>query len=95
MKLLTQELLRRFEKVGRQENVDDPIILAHYFHPMSHWHWYATEFEDGLFFGWVDGDFPELGYFSLEEFETTRVRGLKMERDLYWSEKPLSEVRGN
>jgi len=37
--------------------------------PGSDWCWYPCEFnaEDGLFFGLVDGDELELGYFSLDE----------------------------
>lgn len=37
---------------------------------------------------------PELGYFSLSELEKVRgPLGLRVERDLYWEPKPLSEVR--
>jgi hypothetical protein len=37
---------------------------------------------DFLFFGWVFGDFPELGYFSLNEMQAINVGGLGMERDV-------------
>lgn len=33
MKLLTKELLRRFEKVGRQPVQQDPLMIAKFFNP--------------------------------------------------------------
>ena len=49
---------------------------------------------DYLFFGLVDGHEAELGYFSLSEFDTVRgPGGLKIERDIHWTPKPLSEVQ--
>lgn len=51
----------------------------------------ATDF---LFFGWVVGQAPELGYFSLSELESVRGPfGLRIERDLHFTSKPLSEVQ--
>lgn len=49
---------------------------------------------DFLFFGWVAGDIPELGYVSLSELEAVRGPfGLRIERDLHFAPKPLSEVQ--
>ena len=59
--------------------------------------WYATEYdaENKMFFGWADLGSPELGYFSLTELESyTGPLGLGIERDMYWSPTPLSEVMG-
>lgn len=91
--MLTEKLLKRFQEVGEQD-VPNPIVIAHYFHPYSSWHWYATAYypKDKLFFGWVKGTDPELGYFSVEELESVRLMGLPMERDLAWKEKHLYEV---
>ena len=107
MKLMTKQLEKRFAKVGPwgitdaptmtdfKKNEPDPVIIAHYFHPFSNWDWYAVEYdpEKRLFFGLVSGHEVELGYFSLDELESVKVRGLGIERDLYWTEKPLSEVK--
>lgn len=41
--------------------------------------------EDVLFFGRVDGDESEWGYFSLRELESVKVYGLGIERDLYFT----------
>ena len=98
MKLLTKELVKRFEKVGRQEDAADPIIVAKFFNPTGAGTWYATEYEpeSKMFFGYVSifGDWnDEWGYFSLAELEGyTSKFGLGIERDLYFGEKKISEV---
>jgi hypothetical protein len=99
MKLMIKTLEQRFEKVGNQEEVKDPLIIAHFFNPSGAGDWYATEYnpENRIFFGYVSifGDFcDEWGYFSLNELEsvTTPPFGLGIERDLYWNERPASKV---
>ena len=95
MKLLTATLIQRFQKVGSQEEVRDPIIIAKYFTPDSCWSWYATEYDadQQLFFGLVHGLDFELGYFSLIELEEARGSlGLPVERDLHFDECRLSEI---
>lgn len=98
MQLLTKELLKRFEKVGRQEDSADPIVVAKFFNPTGAGTWYATEYdpESKEFFGYVSifGDWnDEWGSFSLEELQNyTGKFGLGIERDLYFDEKRISEV---
>ena len=98
MQLLTQALLKRFAEVGRQEEVRDPIVIAHFFNPAGAGDWYATEYypEDQSFFGFVSifrNDNDEWGYFALSELESVKgVFGLGIERDLHWQEKPFSEI---
>lgn len=98
MKLLTKELLKRFEQVGRQEDSSDPLVIAKFFNPCGAGTWYATEYDpnDKIFFGFVSifGDWnDEWGSFSLEELEDYRGKfGLGIERDLYFGEKRISEV---
>ena len=91
MKLLTKELEKRFEKIGSQEGSENPIVIARYFCPWNNWNWYATEYnsETKVFFGYVIGFEKEWGYFSLEELGQM---GIKIERDLYCGEKPLSDI---
>jgi len=95
MKLMTEELKKKIPPLYSQENAKDPIVYAKYFTPDSYWTWYVLEFDGkDTFFGYVDGIYPELGYFSLSELEKIRgPLGLKVERDLYWKPKPLSEVK--
>ncbi len=95
--MMTKELERKMPRLYSQEEVADPIVHAHYFHPMSSWDWWALEYdpEDKLFFGLVKGFETELGNFSLEEMEGVKVMGLGIERDLYWEPRPISEVRSS
>lgn len=50
------------------------------------------EVEDVMFFGWVHGTDPELGYFSLKELSGVKVMGLPIERDMYFGNHTLAEV---
>jgi len=98
MKLLTKELLMRFEKVGRQEDDKDPIVIAKFFNPTGAGTWLATEYDPNSkkFFGFVSifGDYnDEWGYFSLDELESYVGRfGLGIERDLHFEEQRMSKV---
>lgn len=55
----------------------------------------AIEFDgQDIFYGFVDGDFPELGSFSLSELQNCRGKlGLSIERDRYFEPCRLSELR--
>lgn len=98
MQLLTKDLIQRFEKIGSQENVADPIVVAKFFNPVGAGTWYATEYDpnEKTFFGYVSifGDWnDEWGSFSLEELQSYKGKfGLGIERDLYFDEKRISEV---
>ena len=97
MKLLNKTIEKRFQKIGRQEGVKDPIVVAKFFNPTGIGTWYATEYkpEEKMFFGYVSlfGDeCDEWGYFSLTELESVRgLMGLGIERDLHCGEKPISQ----
>lgn len=95
MKLITKELREKLPPFYSQEDNPDPEVHIKFFCPWNSWTWYGIEFDgDDTFFGWVDGDFPELGYFTLSELESvTGPMGLKIERDLYFESKLLSEVQ--
>jgi hypothetical protein len=43
MKLMTKEIERKFKKIGRQENVKDPIVVAKFFNPAGAGTWWAIE----------------------------------------------------
>jgi hypothetical protein len=95
MKLMTKELEATFTKLGRQHGDGlDRIVVAKFFHPFSSWRWYATEYdpEERTFFGLVVGDEQEWGYFSLDEFEETKIRGLPFERELHVKPRTLREA---
>jgi hypothetical protein len=98
MQLLTKALKARFEAIGRQEEADDPIVVAKFFNPQGRGTWYATEYdpESRIFFGYVSifGDYcDEWGDFSLDELEGYRGPwGLGIERDLHFKERPMSQI---
>lgn len=100
MKLMTKQLEKRFKEIGSQEKERDPIVVAKYFYPAGAGTWYATEYDPHhrIFFGYVSlfGDHnDEWGSFSLDELESFRgPLGIRIERDLYWTEKRFSEVIG-
>ena len=93
MKLIPKSI--KVPSLGDTENIDDPDVLIKFFHPCSSWTWYVTEYseEDNLSFGLIDGHEIELGYFSMDELSSLRVRGLPIERDLYWKPMKLSELK--
>lgn len=98
MKLLTAKLIKRFRKIGSQEERTNPLVIAKYFTPDANFTWYAIEYDEEkqMFFGLVAGFEVELGYFSLIELEYARgPLGLFPERDLHFDECRLSEIYAN
>ena len=95
MKLITKELARKLPPLYATEEHADPIVQCKFFYPDFHWTWYGIEFDgEDLFFGFVDGDFPELGYFRLSELQAHRGKlGLPIERDYFFEPCPLSALR--
>jgi hypothetical protein len=99
-KLLTKALEKKLPSLYSQENVEDPVAQIKFFDPMSRWTWYGIEYdpEQRLFFGYVksglDPNFDELGYFSLDELESTsNSLGLPLERDMYYQPQNLSDIK--
>lgn len=96
--MLTKAILRRFEMIGSQEEVKDPLVIVKFFNPTGIGTWFATEFdpENEIFFGFVSlfGDWnDEWGSFSLKELTDFRGQfGLGIERDMYFDEKRASKV---
>lgn len=95
MKLLTDELRKTLPALYSQEKEKDPTVVCKFFLPATKWTWFAIEFDgDDLFFGYVAGEYPELGYFSLSELERLDGPfGLGVERDLYFEPQKLSEIK--
>lgn len=96
MELLTSELQAELPKLYAQEDNKDPTVYAKFFFPARRWTWFVTEGEsegdDFRFFGYVVGNFDEWGYFSLNELQSINIRGLTVERDLYFEQGKFSEV---
>jgi hypothetical protein len=105
MKMLTKELEKSIPPLYSQDDVSDPQVVLHYFVPWGAGDWFITEgqpevfavddkdVESWLFYGFGGVPEPEMGYVALCELESiTGPFGLKIERDLHWQPKPLSEV---
>ena len=95
--LIPAGIAARIPALYTTEHTPDPIVWLKWFTPDANWTWYVTEFDpaDELCFGLVDGFEKELGYFSLDELRGVRgPLGLRIERDLHFAPRPLSEVRG-
>jgi hypothetical protein len=95
MQLLTKEIRGKLPSLGSQDSKGGKAVAyVKFFTPDSSWTWYATEFDgEDLFFGLVEGQEKELGYFSLSELQSARgPMGLAVERDLHWTPKTLAEI---
>ncbi len=100
MKLITEEIKTRFAEIGEQSNDHDPIVVTKFFVPWGAATWLATEYdvEKNICFGYVKGLVQgewndEWGSFSIDELESIEgPMGLKIERDLYFSEGRFSDV---
>ena len=95
--LLTQEIRDTLPPLYNSEAhpEKEATAMVKFFSPYSQWTWYAIEF-DGVdtFWGLVDGFEMEYGYFSYSELEAVTVFGgvPAVERDCYWSPRPVKEI---
>ena len=95
MKLMTKEIRKKLPRLYEQDDKGGgAVAYVKFFTPDSSWTFWATEFDgEDTFFGLVDGQFKELGYFSLNELQKVHgPMGLPIERDLYWKPKTLKEI---
>ena len=78
-----------------KELIGDKVAYARYFFPMGAYTAYLLEYDpkSRIGFGAVTMGYGwELGSMSLDEMEGVKVRGLGIERDLYFSPKKLHEI---
>jgi len=89
-----ESIRRRLPPIGATGEQKDPIVQVKFFTPWTNWTWYGIEFDGkDIFFGWVVGLEKEFGSFSLSELQSLRgPLGLKVERDIYFEPKPISQV---
>ena len=95
MKLLTKEIIKKLPPLYSQDDVEDPFAHVKFFCPWNQWTWFVVEYDgEDLFYGKVVGLETELGYFSLSELQSiTGPGGLRIERDLYFNPKSLSQCK--
>lgn len=93
--LLPQSLREALPPLYSTEKAQDPLVHAKLLTPWADWTWFIMEFDgEDTAFGLVAGHEVELGYFSLSEIAALQSpAGLRVERDLRFRAKPLSQVR--
>lgn len=89
--------LRQLPGLYKTEQVPakEKVIHLHFF--IGGCDWYAAEFDgEDTFFGYavLNGDMhnAEWGYFSLSELQSITIRGIQIDRDLYWKVRPAGEI---
>lgn len=97
MKILTKQLKSQIPALYSTEKVpmEEKIAQVKLFSPIGNGTWYILEMDkdEDLCFGYVELLDNEFGYFSIKELEDINLPfGLKIERDLYFSPTPMSEI---
>ena len=97
MKLLTKIIKEKMIKNHNdQDGTKDFKAVLKLFDPTGSSTWYLSELdpETNIAFGLCDMGYPELGYVSLDELSTLKVKmGLGIERDLYFIPKTFDELQ--
>ncbi len=94
----TPEQLGRIPRLYATEKIplEQKTIYEHFF--LGGCDWYAAEYDpaDRLCFGYaiLNDDLlnSEWGYFSLNELRRLRIGPFEVDRDLFWKERPASEI---
>jgi hypothetical protein len=101
MKLLTKDILNKFKKQGYtgEKEIEDITVICKFFNPCGAGTWYCYEYDEEYkefmaFCNLGDPQMAELGRVSLTELESLKCPpfGLPIERDKYFSPKPLNEI---
>lgn len=95
-KMLTKAIEKKLPALFATDGtpVENKILVVKFFAPWGKHTWYGVEYDplEKRFFGYVEGDYSEWGYFSLTELENVRGKwGMKIERDQYWTPVKFSE----
>jgi hypothetical protein len=84
-------------KLYSSENAKEPpLAVIKLFTPDSSWTWFLIEYDpdEELAFGLAVGFETELGYISIAELrEVKGPLGLRIERDLWWRPRPITQVQ--
>lgn len=95
--ILPDNVKAELPKLKSQKNVKDPIVRTKFFCPWGAATWWILEYDgDDILFGFaylLNEDDAELGYISKDDLESVRgFGGLRIERDIYFQPKKLSEA---
>lgn len=94
MKLMTEDLAKTIPGMYKTEELTNPLVQCKFFLPGTQWTWYVTEYDgEDVCFGFVVGDYPELGYFTISELESVSgPLALRVERDRFFRPVPLKQI---
>lgn len=97
MKLITKEIAKQLPPLDSQADKEpkDIMVPLKLFCPWNQWTWFIYEYDPAtqIAWGYVVGDFPEIGSIDLNELKSVRgFGGLGIERDIYWQPKSLAEI---
>jgi len=102
MKLITAEIEKKIPALYATDGQKEKDVAVKFFSPWAGWAWYAVEGQklengDWEFFGLVDGNGKEFGYFLLSQLEAIAgPAGLRIERDRHFNGKIIDgEVVGH
>ena len=92
--LMTEKLRKSIPSLYSGENIPikNQVVHAKFFINNSTWWILEYSEQKKIFFGFVDILELELGYISEEELLSININGLKVERDLYFTAKKVSEI---
>ena len=99
MKLITKQIENQLAKypIYSQDNKGgEAVAVCKFF--LQGYTWYVLEANkngnDYEFFGIVDGEYKEYGYFTLSELQSLRGRwGLTVERDMYFKPTQVKDIK--
>ncbi len=97
---ISKNELKNIPDLYSTENVklSDKLIYLHFFIGSSDWFISEVSHEDyDLMFGYciLNGDLEmaEWGYVSLSELDSISIRGIEVDRDLYWDVRKFSAIK--
>lgn len=100
MRLLTKQIekqLAKYPLYSQDNKGENAIVVCKFF--LQGYTWYVLEAEynkvtnDYVFFGIVDGQEKEYGYFTLSQLKNARGRwGLTVERDMYFKPTTVKDL---
>ena len=85
----------KLPSIDECREIEHPIARIKLFDPCGSWTWYIAAYDGdtGQAWGLVEGFESEIGQFDMRELCAIRGQfGLPIERDLYWTPKPLFEL---
>lgn len=93
LKGIKKEYIEKYPLYSQDGKEENSICWAKFF--LGSYTWYVTEIDEEheICFGIIDGQEVEYGYFSISELQGVRVKGFEVERDLWFTARPVKEIK--